>query len=281
MNRKSLIRWLETAACCLFSFVAFGNALKASDERPNIVWIMLEDWGPEMSCYGTKGVETPHSDRLADQGVRYTNAFCTSPVCSSSRSAMITGFHQNYIGAHQHRLKKEEKRPLPYGVKPMPALLRDAGYYTVLMQSGKTDCNFAGDLGFSSRKDWSGREKGQPFYAQITLQGTHRIWKRDAENPIDSQDVELPPYYVDTPFSRRDWANGLEQMQICDREIGGILKRLEDEGLEKNTIVFLIGDNGRCHIRGKQFLYEPGLQVPMIVRWPGMIEAGQVRDDLA
>jgi N-sulfoglucosamine sulfohydrolase len=70
-------------------------AASASDERPNIVWIMLEDWGPDMSSYGTKGIETPVTDKLAAEGARYTNAFCTSPVCSTSRSAMITGFHQN------------------------------------------------------------------------------------------------------------------------------------------------------------------------------------------
>ncbi|MBK1878942.1 sulfatase family protein [Pelagicoccus mobilis] len=262
------------------SIFATGALLNASSERPNFVWIMLEDWGPDMGCYGTKGVETPHCDQLAAEGVLYKNAWGTSPVCSTSRSAMITGFHQNYIGAHQHRLSKDQKKPLPYGVKPMPALLRDAGYYTVLMQSGKTDCNFSDDLGFMGRKDWSARKPGQPFYAQITLQGTHRKWKRDTIRPISIEDVELPPYYADTPFNRRDWANGLEQMQICDREIGAILKRLDDEGVAENTIVFVIGDNGSCHFRGKQFLYEPGLQVPMIVRWPGKIAPGQVSEEL-
>ena len=264
------------AASLLFSFL---GSLSASDARPNIVWIMLEDWGPEMSCYGTKGISTPICDKLADEGVRYTNAFCTSPVCSTSRSAMITGFHQNYIGAHQHRLSNDEKKSLPYGIRTMPALLRQAGYYTALMQSGKTDCNFSGNLGFSG-KDWDERTNGQPFYAQITLQGTHRKWQRDAENPIDINDIELPPYYADTEFNRRDWANGLEQMQICDREIGAILKRLENEGIADNTLVFLIGDNGRCHIRGKQFLYDPGIQVPLIARWPGKIKPGQVNEDM-
>ncbi len=129
-------------------------------------------------------------------------------------------------------------------------------------------------------KDWKERKPGQPFFVQITLTGTHRKWQRDPINPIDPQDIELPPYYVDTPFARRDWANGFEQMQICDREIGDILDRLEAEDLAESTMVILIGDNGRCHIRGKQFLYDPGLRVPLIIRWPGHIEAGQVNDDL-
>ncbi|AWW33065.1 sulfatase [Echinicola strongylocentroti] len=247
--------------------------------RPNIVWIMLEDWSTDLGCYGTEGIQTPFTDTLASQGARYTNAFCTSPVCSTSRSAMITGFHQNYIGAQQHRTAEKDKEVLPHGIKPLPLLLKEAGYYTALMKSAKTDANFKGDLGFMG-DDWKDRKKGQPFFAQITLTGTHREWKRDPLNPIATEEVVLPPYYADTPFARRDWANGLEQMQLCDREIGEILSRLEDEGLVENTLVILIGDNGRCHIRGKQFLYDPGIQVPLIMRWPGVVGTGQVSDDL-
>ncbi|WP_298484574.1 sulfatase [uncultured Maribacter sp.] len=255
------------------------SAVKETSERPNIIWIMLEDWSPDLSCYGTKGIETPVTDKLTSQGVKYTNAFCTAPVCSASRSAMMTGFHQDYIGGEEHRLKKEEKKPLPYGIKPMPLLLKEAGYYTALMASNKTDCNFDADMGFMG-KDWKNKEKDQPFFAQITLQGTHRQWERDPINPIDPKNVELPPYYVDTPFARRDWANGLEQMQICDREIGVLLDRLDKEKLTDNTLVFLIGDNGRCHIRGKQFLYDPGLQVPLIIKWPGKVKPNQVNENL-
>ena len=260
----------------------FGQITLAQNnitERPNIVWIMLEDWGLDLGCYGTPGIETPVTDKLASEGIRYTNAFCTSPVCSTSRSAMLTGYHQNYIGAQQHRTAKEDKKPLPYDIEPMPVLLKEAGYFTALMTYDKTDANFSGDLGFMG-KDWKEREKGQPFFAQITLGGTHRAWNRDPKNPIDPAKVELPPYYADTPFARRDWANGLEQMQVCDREIGDILKRLEKEDLAKNTLIFLIGDNGRCHIRGKQFLYDPGLQVPMIIKWPGKVAPAQVNTDM-
>lgn len=251
----------------------------SGSSRPNVVWIMLEDWNPDMSCYGTKGIETPGCDKLASEGIRYTRAFTTAPVCSASRSAMITGFHQNYIWGNQHRTAKDMKRALPYGIKPLPAMLKDAGYFTCLMKSRKTDCNFTDDLGFMG-KDWGDRKDGQPFFAQITLAGTHRKWQRDPQRPIDVADIELPPYYADTPLARRDWANGYEQMQICDRQISGLLKRLDDEGLADNTIVFVIGDNGRCHIRGKQFLYDGGLHIPMIVRWPGKVAPGQVIGDL-
>lgn len=259
--------------------VALCSSAIAADNRPNILWITIEDWSPDLSCYGTKGIHTPHVDQLASEGIRYERAFTTSPVCSTSRSAMMTGFHQNYIGAHQHRTA--DKQPLPYGIKPIPHLFAEAGYYTVLM-SWKTDCNFLPDSKdeLFIGEDWSERESGQPFFARITFGGTHRAWNRDPERPIDPADVELPPYYPDTPFIRRDWANGLEQMQLVDREVGALLKRLEDEGLADNTLVFFIGDHGRCHIRGKQFLYDEGTRIPMIVRWPGKAEAGQVNDDL-
>ncbi len=264
-----------------FAFFAAAIATTAisADDRPNILWITIEDWSADLSCYGTKGLHTPHVDRLASQGIRYQRAFTTSPVCSTSRSAMMTGFHQNYIGANQHR--EHHKKPLPYGIKPIPHLLADAGYFTALM-SRKTDCNFTPNTRneLFMGDDWKQRKPGQPFFARITFGGTHRSWKRDPQRPISIEDVEIPPYYADTPFVRRDWANGLEQMQLVDREVGALLKRLDEEGLADNTIVFFIGDHGRCHIRGKQFLYDGGIRIPMIMRWPGKASAGQVNDDL-
>ncbi len=265
----------------LFSLFCFVMPISAAlaDDRPNILWITIEDWSPDLSCYGTKGIHTPHVDKLASEGIRYEAAFTTSPVCSTSRSAMMTGFHQNYIGAHQHRTA--DKKSLPYGIRPVPHLFADAGYYTALM-SWKTDCNFLPDKKgeLFMGVDWKDRKPDQPFFARITFGGTHRSWTRDPERPIDIKDVELPPYYPDTKFIRRDWANGLEQMQLVDREVGAILKRLDDEGLADDTLVFFIGDHGRCHIRGKQFLYDEGTRIPMIMKWPGKVEAGQVNRDL-
>lgn len=271
MNRTLALSFILAAAASL--------ATVADAARPNILWITIEDWSADLSCYGTTGLHTPHVDKLASEGIRYQWAFTTSPVCSTSRSAMMTGFHQNYIGAHQHRT--HDKQPLPDGIKPIPHLLQEAGYFTALM-SRKTDCNFLPDQKSElfMGVDWSERDPGQPFFARITFGGTHRSWNRDPQRPIEIQDVQLPPYYPDTPFFRRDWANGLEQMQLVDREVGEVLKRLHDEGLADNTIVFFIGDHGRCHIRGKQFLYDGGIRIPMIMRWPGKVAAGQVSDDL-
>lgn len=272
---KMKITWLGLllSACLAPLFAA------EQDKRPNILWICIEDWSPDLSCYGTKGLQTPHVDKLASEGVRYQWAFTTSPVCSTSRSAMMVGFHQNFVRANQHR--EHHKAPLPHGIKPIPHLMAEAGYFTAIM-SWKTDCNFtpnSRDELFQGT-DWNQRKPGQPFFARITFGGTHRSFKRDPQRPIDPKDVEIPPYYVDNEFVRRDWANGLETMQIVDREVGELLQRLEDEGLKDNTLVFFIGDHGRCHIRGKQFLYDGGIRIPMIVRWPGKMKAGQVNTDL-
>ncbi|TWU55609.1 Arylsulfatase [Rubripirellula reticaptiva] len=267
------------ASCCGDACAVAEDAGDTIGSKPNVLWIMIEDWSPDLSCYGTKGIDTPHVDQLASQGIRYESAFTTSPVCSTSRSAMMTGFHQNYIRANQHR--EYDKQPLPHGIKPIPHLFQEAGYFTALM-SNKTDCNFTPNTKSElfMGEDWSERKSDQPFFARITFGGTHRAWHRDPQRPIAIDDVELPPYYPDTPFVRRDWANGLEQMQLVDREVGALLKRLDDEGLADNTLVFFLGDHGRCHIRGKQFLYDGGIRIPLIMRWPGKVDAGQVSNDL-
>lgn len=255
---------------------------KQDEQRPNIVWIMLEDWGYQLSCYGEPGILTPNIDQVAMDGMRFVNSFCTAPVCSPSRSAMMTGFHQNYINANQHRTNGSgfERGSLPYGIKPITHLLEEAGYFTCFMQNRKTDLNFTTDRPVYQGEDWSERTDGQPFFAQLTFPGTHRRWQRDTIRPIDISTVVLPPYYPQTDLAKRDWANGLESAQIVDRQVGAVLKRLDDEGLSDNTVVFIIGDNGRCMPRGKQFLYDGGIQVPIIVRWPGNVEKGRVNDDM-
>lgn len=250
--------------------------------RPNIVWIMIENQSQELSCYGAKGVNTPNIDQFASQGIRYENSFCTAPVCSASRSAMMTGFYQNYIECHQHRTAGPGfvKKELPHGIKPIVHLLEEAGYYTCLMRTNKTDLNFTVEKPLFMGSDWSGRKPGQPFFAQVTFKETDRGYGSEWDSivPINISSVTVPPYYPDVPFARRDIAYSLENVQNVDWAIGQFLKRLDDEGVTENTIVFLIADNGTCMPRGIQFLYDDGIKIPFIVRWPGHISPGQVSD---
>lgn len=251
--------------------------------KPNVLWIYGEDLYPDLACYGTPVVQTPVLDQFASEGTRFTNAFVTCPVCSPSRSAIITGRYQTSFGAHNHRSKRDT--PLPDDIRLITDYFRDAGYFTCNSSGppndrpGKTDFNFLRENPFDGVL-WSERDGDQPFYAQFNITDTHRDFEPDPENPIDPAAVELPPYYPDHPLIRKDWAMWLESIQVFDRKVGEVLKRLDDDGLTENTIVFIISDHGRAHIRDKQFLYDGGMRVPCIVRWPGRIDAGVVSNSL-
>jgi len=254
--------------------------------RPNILWLISEDTSPDIGCYGNTLVKTPNIDRLAREGARFTNAFVAAPVCSASRSGFMTGMYQTSIGAHNHRSHRDDGYTLQSPVTVITDLFRQAGYYTCncaglsYKKPGKTDWNFRPTAPAFDGTDWSKRRPGQPFFAQMNFSMTHREFRRDKRNPIDPAKVDLPPYYPDHPIARRDWADYLESIQVLDTEIGIALQWLKKEGEADNTIVMYFGDHGRPHVRGKQWLYEGGIHVPMIVRWPGHIEPGTVVDDL-
>ena len=249
--------------------------------KPNILWLIAEDFGPHLGCYGTKEVFTPNLDRLAAEGVRYAHFFTTSPVCSPSRSAWMTGMYQTTIGAHNHRSHRDDGYTLPRGVRLLTDWLRDAGYYTANIRelpapiafkgTGKTDWNFAypGKPFDSSR--WTDLKDHQPFFAQINFQETHRKFR--APKKADPAKVEIPPYYPDHPVTREDWAQYLDAASELDRKIGVLLKRLEADGLSDNTVIVFFGDNGAAHVRGKQFCYDSGLHVPLIIHWPKTVPA--------
>ncbi len=294
MKRRNFLKAIGAGAVSM-TLPAYTNASGQAvnkGTRPNILWILSEDICPDLSCYGTPAVETPNLDKLADQGVRFTNAFTTSPVCSTSRSAMITGMHQGSIGAHHHRSHRGDGYILPEPAKPITEYFRRAGYFTANVKtaatgvrgSGKTDFNFKYSKPFDGA-DWNQRKPGQPFFAQLSISMTHRgkQWNgldKKLDNPVDPEKVELPPYFPDHPIARADWATYLNSIQMMDQYVGKIMQRLDNEGLTDNTVVIFIGDHGRCHVRGKQWLYDAGIRIPLIVRWPGKLKTGSVNKDL-
>jgi len=295
-NRRDFLKALGLGAV-MIATPGRLSAGRKQDRRPNILWILSEDISPDLSCYGTPAVHTPNLDKLAGQGIRFTNAFTTGPVCSASRSAMITGMFQTSIGAHNHRSHRDDGYTLPEPVRLITEYFRDAGYFTANVKtaapgvrgSGKTDFNFEFENAFDG-DDWNQRKAGQPFFAQLSISVTHRggHWKnlrsrggsRTAPTSVDPDKIKLPPYYPDHPVAREDWATYLDSIQVMDGYIGKILKRLNDESLADNTVVIFIGDHGRCHVRGKQWLYDGGIHIPLIVRWPGRLKAGQVCDEM-
>lgn len=286
INRRDFLKNCAVAASVVLSERLDGAGYAAGkSQKPNILWIIAEDLSPDLGCYGNSLVRTPNIDKLAAQGARYTSAFTTSPVCSPSRSAFMTAMYQTSIGAHHHRSHRYDNYILPEPVKVFTDYFHSAGYFTCncaglnWQKPGKTDFNFKAEKPFDGT-DWRQRKQGQPFYAQINLSETHRPFKKDPENPIDESKVELPPYYPDHPIAKRDWADYLECIQVLDKNVGKVLERLQEDGLADNTIVFFFGDNGRPHVRDKQFLYEGGIRVPLIIRWPGHISPATVVDDL-
>lgn len=277
-------------------------ALQAADAassatRPNILWIIMDDVGAELPCYGERAIKTPHIDRLVREGTLFERAFLTAPVCSPSRSAMITGMYQTSIGAHQHRSGRgTEKIHLASGVEPVPAIFQRAGYFSCNggyplkgKTIGKTDYNFEWNPSIYDGNDWAARKSGQPFFAQIQLWGgknrnDNGRWYREAApaalGTLTSPDsVTLPPYYPRDPVLLQDWAEYLDCIRYCDMQVGEILKRLEDEGVLEQTFIIFMGDNGISAAREKQFLYDSGIRTPFIVRGPG-IPRGAVRSDL-
>lgn len=255
-------------------FIPPLNSATSADVRPNIVWIVCDDLGIELSCYGQNLVATPRVDELASQGSRFTRAFATSPVCSSSRSAFVTGMYQTAIGSHPHRPIKI--KPLPKDVLPIMSLFRSAGYH-VSNQAGtpkrrpKVDLNFPETEKWFDSDDWSKRKPGQPFFAQIQIHEPHRPFVKDMQKGRADK-IKLPPYYPDHPIARADWANYLATIEVMDQRVGSVLDRLKKENLEANTVVILFGDHGRPHVRGKQWLYDGGLHTPLIIRWPNKLK---------
>lgn len=280
--------------------------------KPNILWFVVDDMSANFSCYGEKLIQTPHVDRLAREGTKFTRAFTTAPVCSPCRSAFITGMYQTSIGAHHHRSGRgTAKIELPAGVVPVPTLFQKAGYFTCIGSGlpdagragkgkakagggglGKTDYNFEWDKAIYDANDWAGRKAGQPFFMQVQLAGgklrggtaasAKKLQERAAAelgSATDPQKVTLPPYYPRDPVLLEDWSAYLDSVRFTDKHVGDVLARLEKEGILENTLVIFMTDHGISHARGKQFLYDEGTHIPFVVRGPG-IAKGKVREDL-
>lgn len=280
----------------------WGSSASATTDpapvRPNIIWIMAEDIGTDLACYGTAGVRTPNLDRMAAEGALFTKAYCSNPICSPNRSAMMVGAHQNEFDAQHHRSNRNKPLLGPY--KPITYWLRESGYTCILGSSDvrgrgqKIDCNFKctatgpydGETQFGLfDKVGDFEANDRPFFNQIQLNVTHRgdWWnqiRRDSENPVSMDAIQLPLYLADTPQIRYDWAAYLDTIEYMDNEVGRLFERLEREGLVDNTIVIFVGDNGRCNLRGKGYLHEPGIHVPLIIWAPDIYQPGTVIEGL-
>ena len=264
--------------------------------RPNILWLVAEDLSPNISPFGDDTVATPNLDRLAAEGVRYTRVFSTSGVCAPSRAAIATGMYQNRIGAQHMRttnvsgfgvegLIAYEAVPPPY-VKMHSQYFREAGYYT--SNNAKEDYQFRKPVTAwdesNNQAHWRKKASGQPFFSIFNFGITHesQVWAQ-AENPLrvpEDLEVPVPPYLPDTEIARQDIRQVYSNIIAMDEQVGRILDELEADGLLKSTVIFWYTDHGGPLPRQKRLLYDAGLQVPMIIRYPDGWRAGEIDEQL-
>jgi arylsulfatase A-like enzyme len=281
---------------------AMAQAPVRTPARPNILWISNEDMSPHLGVYGDPIARTPVLDRLARESVRYTRAFTTAPVCAPSRAAIITGLYQTTIGA-QHMRTREDRVPElpgpylavpPFYVKAFPEYLRAAGYFT--SNRAKTDYQFGepftiwDDLGASAH--WRNRpDKTQPFFSVFNITVTHESQifpsspaRKGKARVTDPAAIFVPPYYPDTPAVREELARMYDNIAEMDTQVGEILAELDADGLADDTIVFYWSDHGDGVPRAKRSLYDSGLRVPLMIRWPralgSTVTPGSVCDEL-
>ena len=266
-----------TAACGIYSLEA-SAANNKKKERPNILWVTFEDTSSyEFGCYGNKDVHTPNADSLAAQGIQFMNAWSVAPQSSPARSSLITGCYAPTYGMDVHPVSYDTPVDIFF-----PQRLREAGYYCT--NNSKTHYNSTNNnkacwdectktASYNSPK----RGKDQPFFAVFNTVTSHmgriRTFHTDGRRDYTKEGIytellTLPSYVPDLPEVRSDYAGHLEAVQDVDTWLGFFLKDLKDKGLDDNTIIFFFSDHGGCVPRGKGYLYESGLKVPLIAYFP-------------
>ena len=257
----------------------------AEVSRPNIIWIFTEDMNAWMGCYGDNTVATPNIDSIAASGVRFDRAYMPAGVCSATRSAIALGAMQTSMGVHNHRSSRkrvpEEVIHLPEGVQTVYELMRANGYFVCSQGAKKNDFNFVFDvnslydvnIGKTAVPQWRKRPDGKPFFAQIQLWGGKS--KVKLEQRVDPATVEVMPYYPDHEIYRKEIAHHYDCVKQTDNEVGVVLDALREDGLLENTVVFFWTDHGMRLPRHKQWLYEGGIRVPLVVMGPGIENASE------
>ena len=264
----------------IFLLILCVYATLHANERPNILWLSAEDINAHFGCYGDPNAITPHLDQLAQEGVRYTNAFTAAGVCAPCRSTIITGMYQTTIGTMHMR----SSAVLPDSIKPFPVYLRESGYYCT--NNSKTDYQFQApketwDVS-SSKAHWkNSKDRKSPFFSVFNFTGCHEsgiageskyrsVTKNlsSGERQDPSKLKTLPPYYPDTPRVREDWKRNYELITSMDAWVGSHIAALKEAGLYENTIIVYWSDHGVGLPRAKRWLYDSGTRIPLIVRIP-------------
>ena len=301
------------------SYVSFLLSLivqpAVSEQKWNILWLSCEDIDPILSCYGAKGIKTPNIDRLANEGIKYTNAYATVAVSAASRSSIITGMYPASIGTMNHRTGPhamfrqpenevyknitpikdqlgrnipEYSAVLPVGVKCFTEYLRIRGYYC----TNRDKCDYQFNCPISAWDEIAtpdatyssvNKPQNKPFFSVINYMVSHEsyIWINKNKPMLVNQDsIHIPRYYPDIPVVRNDVGRKYSNIVELDRQIGVCLDDLEQKGLLDKTIIFFFSDHGGPLLRQKRAVGNSGLRVPLIVRFPDKCQAGTVCNDI-
>ena len=292
------------------SFIHVVNGQNTNIKPPNIVWISVEDMGPVLSIYGNEALNTPNIDRLAKEGVKYTNAYATVGVCAPSRFSIITGMYPTRLGAHNMRTGdhnnfkwpedvkfRQEKGVIdksgvnipdyevvtPSYVKPFTEYLRAEGYYCV----NDNKCDYQFNAPFTAWDDvfgggsYNNAPYGAPFFYVKNYYTTHesRIWMRkDKPITVNPDDIPVPDYYPDIPMVRNDIARKYSNIEALDKEVGQLLEQLKADGVLENSVIFFWSDHGGNLLRQKRAVGDSGLHVPLIIRYPDGYRAGEIEN---
>lgn len=312
---QSSMRNIRPASFTIISLsLLAANQESRSAERWNILWLSCEDIDPILSCYGEKGISTPNIDRLAREGIRYTNAYAAVAVSGASRSSIITGMYPISIGTQNHRTGPhaayrspenetykntsitdqlgrtipEYSAVVPEGVKCFSEYLRAAGYYCT--NRDKCDYQFScpmtawdeiatADATYNSPN----RPKGMPFFSVINYTVSHEsfIWlNKDHPLLVNKDSVPIPAYFPEIEVVRKDVSRKYSNVAELDQQIGTRLADLESKGLLDSTIIIFFSDHGGPLLRQKRAVGNSGMRVPLIVRFPDKRMAGTVCSDI-
>lgn len=337
MTRHSIFSrrdFVKTAGCgalaALTASIHNAGAGQSPARKPNIIFILADDLGTnDLGCYGQTQIQTPNIDRLAKEGVRFTDCYAGSTVCAPSRCSLMTGMHMGHA-----EIRGNKNHPLLPENVTVAEVLKQAGYTTGII--GKWGLGDEGTVGIPNRQGfdyWFGyldQSKAHNYYPEYLWRNEELIeikpWtyshdlfaeeslkfvEKNYNNPFflyltytiphafnegKEQGMQVPS---DAPYSDKDWPqnekNFAAMITRMDKDIGRLMKRLQELGIDENTVVFFSSDNG-AHKEGghdpdffdsngqyrgiKRDLYEGGIRTPMIVRWPGAVEAGRVSNQV-
>lgn len=284
-------------------FLAPDSSVHAGP-RPNLLLVISDDHSfPHVGCYGNPDIRTPNLDQFAAHGMRFDRAYVMSPQCVPSRASLMTG--RSPVAIQMVRFSA----PLPADVTAFPEVLRANGYFTgICGRSHHLDGNTSPPESkkvydennletMHKRVDFLRKDMatavsdmqeflkkvpaGKPFFLQVGSNDPHRSFTTKGKGkPHDPARLKLPPHFPDTQLVREDLAAHYDEIAHLDDFFGELMAVLDEHNLATNTLVMFTGDNGAALLRGKGTLFETGIHVPLLVRWPGRVKAGAATDEL-